>query len=192
MNQNIFKRNELLAKRVIAGLKSRNMNGYYCADRDSALAQALALIPEGSSVTMGGAMSAHEIGLVDALKAGNYNFIDRDEYEDKRAAMLVAYDADVFLSSVNAMTDDGVLINIDGNANRVSAIAQGPRKVVFIVGMNKVCGVQETWRRPSMPSASAWIRPARAPASAPTANRRIRFAASSSSPGSPGTRTGSM
>jgi hypothetical protein len=140
MNQNIFKRNELLAKRVIAGLKSRNMNGYYCADRDSALAQALALIPEGSSVTMGGAMSAHEIGLVDALKAGNYNFIDRDEYEDKRAAMLAAYDADVFLSSVNAMTDDGVLINIDGNANRVSAIAQGPRKVVFIVGMNKVCG----------------------------------------------------
>ena len=53
--------------------------------------------------------------------------------------MLMAYDADVFLSSCNAMTDDGVLINIDGNANRVSAIAQGPRKVVFIVGMNKVC-----------------------------------------------------
>ncbi|MBR1830253.1 MAG: LUD domain-containing protein, partial [Atopobiaceae bacterium] len=58
----------------------------------------------------------------------------------KRAAMLAAYDADVFLSSVNAMTDDGVLVNIDGNANRVSAIAQGPKKVIFIVGMNKVCG----------------------------------------------------
>ena len=85
-------------------------------------------------------MSAHEIGLVDALKAGPYNFIDRDEWDDKRAAMLAAYDADVFLSSVNAMTDDGVLVNIDGNANRVSAIAQGPKKVIFIVGMNKVCG----------------------------------------------------
>ena len=89
---------------------------------------------------MGGAMSAIEIGLVDALKAGPYNFIDRDEWEDKRAAMLAAYDADVFLASANAMTDDGVLINIDGNSNRVSAIAQGPKKVIFIVGMNKVCG----------------------------------------------------
>lgn len=52
--------------------------------------------------------------------------------------MLAAYDADVFLASVNAMTEDGVLVNIDGNSNRVSAIAQGPKKVVFIVGMNKV------------------------------------------------------
>ena len=84
-------------------------------------------------------MSAHEIGLVQALKEGNYRFIDRDAYEDKREAMLLAYDADVFLSSANAMTQDGVLVNIDGNANRVSAIAQGPRKVIFIVGMNKVC-----------------------------------------------------
>ena len=139
MNKNITARNEKLAKEVIKGLESRQMSGYWAADKEEALKQALALIPEGSSVTMGGAMSAHEIGLVEALKKGNYNFIDRDEADDPRAAMLAAYDADVFLSSVNAMTQDGILINIDGNANRVSAIAQGPRKVVFIVGMNKVC-----------------------------------------------------
>ena len=139
MDAMITKRNELLAQKVIKGLASRNMTGYYAADREEALKTALSLIPEGSSVTMGGAMSAHEIGLVDALKNGNYDFIDRDAYEDKRAAMLAAYDADVFLASANAMTEDGVLVNIDGNSNRVSAIAQGPRKVVFIVGMNKVC-----------------------------------------------------
>ena len=80
-----------------------------------------------------------EIGLKDAVKNGNYRFIDRDAMEDKRAAMLMAYDADVFLASCNALTEDGILVNIDGNANRVSAIAQGPKKVVFIVGMNKVC-----------------------------------------------------
>ena len=85
-------------------------------------------------------MSVHEIGLVDALRNGNYNFIDRDAIADKRAAMLAAYDADVFLASCNAITNDGVLVNIDGNANRVSAIAQGPKKVILIVGMNKVCG----------------------------------------------------
>ena len=134
MNPNIVKRNELLAQKVIKGLESRNMSGYYAASKEEALKLALTMIPEGSSVTMGGAMSAHEIGLVDALKAGNYNFIDRDAYEDKRAAMLAAYDADVFLSSANAMTDDGILVNIDGNSNRVSAICQGPKKVLFIVG----------------------------------------------------------
>ena len=139
MNANITQRNELLAKKLMKGLESRNMSAYYAADRDAAKAIALSLIPEGASVTMGGAMSAHEIGLVDALKAGNYRFIDRDAYEDKRQAMLLAYDADVFLSSANAITEDGVMINIDGNANRVSAICQGPKKVVFIVGMNKVC-----------------------------------------------------
>ena len=139
MNENIIKRNDLLAPNIIKSLKTRNMDGYYAHDREEAVKIALELIPEGSTVTMGGGMSVHEIGLVNALKEGNYNFIDRDEYEDKRAAMLAAYDADVFLASANAMTEDGVLVNIDGNANRVSAIAQGPKKVVLIVGMNKVC-----------------------------------------------------
>ena len=139
MNDNIFKRNELLAQKVIKGLASRNMTGYYAASAEEAKKIALDLIPEGSSISMGGGMSVHEIGLVEALKEGNYNFIDRDKAEDKRAAMLAAYDADFFLSGCNAMTEDGVLVNIDGNANRVSAIAQGPKKVIFIVGMNKVC-----------------------------------------------------
>ncbi|WP_026670297.1 lactate utilization protein [Butyrivibrio sp. AE3006] len=139
MNENIVKRNDLLSTKIIEGLKSRNMSGYYAKTKEEALELALKLIPKGSSITMGGAMSAHEIGLVDALQTPDYNFIDRDKAEDKRAAMLAAYDADVFLSSANAMTDDGILINIDGNANRVSAIAQGPKKVIFIVGMNKVC-----------------------------------------------------
>lgn len=139
MDPNIAHRNELLAQKVIKGLESRNMEGVYAATREEALAKALALISEGATVAMGGCMSAREIGLVDALKAGPYHFIDRDTIEDKRAAMLAAYDADVFLSSANAITEDGILVNIDGNSNRVSAIAQGPRKVLFIVGMNKVC-----------------------------------------------------
>ncbi|MBQ3281146.1 MAG: lactate utilization protein [Eubacterium sp.] len=139
MNENIYKRNELLAQKVIKGLESRNMAGYYAGSKEAALKMALDFIPEGSSVTMGGGMSVHEIGLVDALKQGNFNFIDRDDYEDKREAMLMAYDANFFLSSANAITEDGVMVNIDGNANRVSAIAQGPKKVLFIVGMNKVC-----------------------------------------------------
>ena len=139
MNENIIKRNELLAEKVIKGLESRNMTGYYAPTAKDALKKALELIPEGSKIAMGGAMSAHEIGLVEALKEGDYNFIDRDKAEDKRAAMLAAYDADFFLTSANAMTEDGVMVNIDGNSNRVSAIAQGPKHVIVIAGMNKIC-----------------------------------------------------
>ncbi|MBQ7470783.1 MAG: lactate utilization protein [Pseudobutyrivibrio sp.] len=142
MNENITKRNQLLAQKVIKGLESRNMKGYYAATKEEALKIALDLIPETSSVTMGGAMSAREIGLVDALKNGNYNFIERENAttdEEKRAAILKGYDADYFLSSANAITEDGVMVNIDGNSNRVSLIAHGPKHVIFIVGMNKVC-----------------------------------------------------
>lgn len=139
MDEMTTKKNELLAQTVIKGLKSRNMTGYYAANKEEALKLALSLIPEGSKVTMGGGASVHQIGLPDALKKGNYEFLDRDEVADKRAAMLWAYDADFYLASCNAITRDGILVNIDGNANRVSAIAQGPRKVLFIVSLNKVC-----------------------------------------------------
>ncbi len=139
MNENIGKRNERLAQKVIKGLESRNMRGFYAASKEEAKELALSLIPEGGSVTMGGSMSAHEIGLVEAVKAGNYRFIDRNDYADPREAYLQAYDADVFLASANAITEDGIMVNIDGTSNRVSAIAYGPKKVIFIVSMNKVC-----------------------------------------------------
>lgn len=138
MNENRVKRNDLLAKKVIAGLESRNMSGYYVNSKEEALKKALELIPKGSKITKGGSMSVLEIGLDVALKEGDYEYCDRDAATDKRAAELFAYDADVFLGSANAMTEDGILVNIDGNSNRVSAIAYGPRKVILIVGMNKI------------------------------------------------------
>lgn len=138
MNENITKRNALLAETVIKGLKSRNMSGYYAVNKEDALKQALELIPEGSTIAMGGCMSAHEIGLIKALEDGNYNYLDRAKM-NPREGLMAAYDSDIFLSSANAITNDGIMVNIDGNANRVSCIAQGPKKVVFIVGMNKVC-----------------------------------------------------
>ncbi|WP_315574472.1 lactate utilization protein [Oribacterium parvum] len=138
MDIHLEKRNEILAETVIKGLKSRNMTGYYAKNKEEALKLALGLIEKGSSITMGGCMSAKEIGLVSALEEGDYHFIDRTKLEP-REALLSAYDADIFLSSANALTDDGILVNIDGNANRVSCIAQGPKKVLFIVSMNKIC-----------------------------------------------------
>lgn len=140
MNINREKHYAALAAKVIKGLESRNMSGYYAATAEEAKEKALELIGKGSTVNMGGCQSVRDIGLFDVLSnSEEYNFIDRDKYEDRRVPILMAYDADVFLASANAITDDGIMVNIDGNGNRVSAIAQGPRKVIFIVGMNKVC-----------------------------------------------------
>jgi len=141
MEENRNKRNDLLAQQVIKGLASRNMTGYYVQTKEEALAKALELIPEGAKITKGGSLSVKEIGLHDALKSGNYDYHDRDEArtpEEKREVALFAYDADVYLGSTNAISEDGVLVNIDGNSNRVSAYAYGPAKVILIVGMNKV------------------------------------------------------
>lgn len=134
----VSSRNSKLAQKVIKGLESRNMTAEYAATREEALEKALQFIGKGSTVTQGGCMSSFQIGLVDALKEGEYTFLDRAEM-DPREALLAAYDADVFIASPNAITEDGILVNIDGNANRVSCIANGPHHVLFICGMNKVC-----------------------------------------------------
>ena len=120
------KRNDVLAQAVIKGLSSRNMTGYHAHTKEEALKLALELIPEKSKVTGGGSLTVQQIGR--RKKTG----------AEKRAAEEFAYSADVFIGSVNAVTADGVLVNIDGNANRVSAYAYGPKKLVLIAGMNKV------------------------------------------------------
>lgn len=134
-------RNQLLAQKVIKGLESRNMSGYYAETREEALTKALELIPEGSSIGWGGSVSVSEIGLRDAVINGNYQVFNRDiceTPEEKREIELKIFGADYFLCSSNAITEDGILVNIDGNSNRVAAIAYGPKKVIMIVGMNKV------------------------------------------------------
>ena len=141
MSEFIKERNRMLAQKVIKGLASRNMEGCFVETKEEALKKALEIIPEGAKVSWGGATSADEIGLLKAITEGNYEVRLRDAAttpEERRAAELFAYEADYFLASVNAITEDGILVNIDGNANRVSAIAYGPLHVLFIVGMNKV------------------------------------------------------
>ncbi len=141
MNSNIFSRNEKLAKKVIAGLRSRNMTGYYAETKEEALALALKLIPEGSTVGWGGSVSIHEIGLQQAVINGNYRELNREicrTPEESRALMLACFDADYYLCSSNAITEDGILVNMDGNSARVAAICFGPRHVLMVVGMNKV------------------------------------------------------
>ncbi len=138
---NMNTRNKMLAEKIIKGLEARNMVGYYAETKEEALAKALEIIPKGSSIGWGGSMSVNEIGLRDAVLNGNYQVFNRDACqtpEEKRQVELQIFGSDYFLCSSNAITEDGILVNIDGNSNRVAAIAYGPKNVVMIVGMNKV------------------------------------------------------
>lgn len=131
------KRGELLVK----NLRSRHFEAYYCESREQALEKALELIPEGATVGWGGALSAKQIGLLDAMNNGNYNAIDRDKApnpEQRKQAMKRCLLADVFITGANALSMDGQMVNIDGNGNRVAPIVYGPESIIVIAGMNKV------------------------------------------------------
>lgn len=134
-------RNQLLAEHMIKNLESRNMAGFYAESKEEALKLALDMMPAGSTVGWGGSASLTEIGLKQAVCEGGYQVINRDVCktpEEKRKAELACFDCDYFLASSNAVTHDGILVNIDKFGNRIAAIAFGAKNVILIVGMNKV------------------------------------------------------
>jgi len=136
------KRNALLGEKLVKNLKRRNIEAHYCPTAQEAVAKVMELIADGSSVTWGGSMTVRDMGIPQALKGrGTLKVLDRDVVEspeEKQQMYLRAFTADVYLSSANAISEDGVIVNIDGNGNRVAAITWGPKKVIFIIGLNKV------------------------------------------------------
>lgn len=131
---------------LVKNLRSRHFDAYYCANKEEALKKALELIPEGASVGWGGVMSAHEIGLIDAVRRGNYKALDRDACKTPEEREQIGYTCmgvDVFLTSANGLSIDGEMVNIDGTGNRVAAIVYGPKSVLVIAGMNKVVDTLE-------------------------------------------------
>lgn len=141
MDNVINERNEKLASKLIKELTRRHYDAFYCKTKTDALEMVMRLIPEGSSISWGGSVTVRELGIPQALHDGNYEVIDRDlakTPEETKDMYHKALSADFFLSSVNAITEDGLIVNIDGRGNRVAAITYGPEKVIFVVGMNKV------------------------------------------------------
>lgn len=140
-------RNERLAERMIKNLKRRNMEAFYCPTAEEAVKKVSELIADGSSVTWGGSMTIRDMDIPQALKErGTLEVLDRDVVTDREEVVKIyerAFTADVYLSSANAISEDGVIVNIDGNGNRVAAITWGPKKVIFIIGLNKVAQTVE-------------------------------------------------
>lgn len=140
-NEVIEKRNALLAKTVISNLEKRHFEAYYCPTTAEALQKALQLIPEGSSVGWGGSVTIREMGLTKAIHERNYTVIDRDlakSPEETAELQRKCLTTDYFITSTNAMSEDGILVNIDGNGNRLAAICFGPKNVIVICGINKI------------------------------------------------------
>lgn len=135
-------RNQLLAEKVIRNLQSRQFGAYYCENSEEAVQKALSLIPVNSTVSWGGSVTLSETGLIDRIKQKHYTVIDRDAAatsEERFQMMRRSLLCDTYLTSFNAVSEDGILVNVDSAGNRVAAIAFGPLNVIAVVGMNKVC-----------------------------------------------------
>lgn len=131
---------------MIKNLNRRNMEAFYCPTAEEAVKKVSELIADGSTVTWGGSMTVRDLGIPDILRhRGTLEVLDRDMVEDEavKDIYLRAFTADVYLTSANAISEDGIIVNIDGNGNRVAAITWGPKKVIFIIGLNKVAQTVE-------------------------------------------------
>ncbi len=132
---------EIVAQELVKALEKRNFEAYYASDVEDAKSIALSMIPKGATVASGGSVTLGQIGLIDAVKTADYNYLDRANPPagmDANGVLKAGLTADVYLTSSNAVTRDGQLVNIDGNGNRVAAMLYGPDKVIVILGTNKI------------------------------------------------------
>ena len=155
-----FYRNQ--AETIIKKLQSRKMEGYYCENREEAKAKLLELIGEGPrTISYGGSVTLDEIGAKEAVVAAGHDLIVRENYktpEEMKACYAKQAVSDVFMTSTNAITLDGELVNIDGRGNRLSLLVYGPDEVIVVAGMNKVvtdvdAGIERTQNFAAPPNA---------------------------------------
>lgn len=128
-------------KNTITALTRNNMEACFVETKQEALEKVLSYIKSNDSVAVGGSMTLKEIGVLDVLRNGEYNFLDRYSVSNPDDIMKVYFDsmsADVYMSSSNAITENGELYNVDGNCNRVAAITFGPKSVIIVAGVNKI------------------------------------------------------
>lgn len=129
------------AEDMAAVLRGRGFVASAFSDRSTAVEHIFSLIPQGAKVGLGGSVTLDDLGVVDRLRAGPWNLIDRyatKTWEERMDAYREALLSDVFVTGVNAITRAGELVCIDCSGNRVAAMIFGPRRVIVVAGVNKV------------------------------------------------------
>lgn len=129
-------------QRVMKNLELNNMKAYYAEDKAAVCKTVREMLFGGAVITAGGSVSLKESGVWDIISSPEYKFYDRLKpgisEEERLEAFRAAIGCDFFFCSSNAVTENGELVNVDGSANRISSIVFGPKKVVMIVGVNKI------------------------------------------------------
>lgn len=130
------------SQELIKRLGENNISACYVRDSRAAFEKVMSMIPEGSLVGFGDSLTLKQIGVLDALEKGNYTFLNPWKpgitVEENIRLKKRALTSDVFLTSTNALTLDGKIVNVDGHGNRVAAMLFGPGKVIIVAGVNKI------------------------------------------------------
>ena len=129
-----------LMEKTAAALERNNMKAFIAETKEEALEIAKTLLKDGDTVASGGSVTLKETGISDLLSSGKYNYLDRTGLsgDELKKCFRDAFSADVYFSSSNAITENGELYNVDGNANRIAAVTFGPDSVVIVAGFNKI------------------------------------------------------
>ena len=142
MKQFIQWHNDTFGEKVVKALEKNNFQAHYAVNRAAAIEKAMSLIPAGATIGVGGSWTLKELGIPEQLAKSGHTVYDHNipglAMEESLALRRKELLCDVFLSSANAITLDGQLVNTDGSGNRVAAMSFGPKKVIVIVGVNKI------------------------------------------------------
>ncbi len=131
-----------IIEKTMEALRKNNMQAYYANTGDEARELVASLLKKGCTVTHGGSVTLEQTGITGLISSGDYNYLDRSApgitREQKEEIYRKSFFADVYLTSANAITENGELYNVDGNSNRIAAIAYGPESVIVVAGFNKI------------------------------------------------------
>jgi len=142
MDKNLMAIHEKHAAKTIDNLAKNNILGFYVNSSEQAVEKVAGLMKEGELVAVGGSMTLFETGIIDHLRSGRYNFLDRYKEglsrDQQEEIFRKSFLADTYITSTNAITEAGELYNVDGTGNRVAAMIYGPRSVIVVAGINKI------------------------------------------------------
>lgn len=142
MDNNIKWVEEQKIKRTMENLEKNNIESYFVEDNTALIEKISELVKDGDTVSVGGSMTLFETGVIEFLRNGKFNFLDRYAEglngDDIKDIFRKTFSADAYFVSSNAVTEEGELYNVDGNGNRVAAMIYGPDNVIVIAGKNKI------------------------------------------------------
>lgn len=160
MNEFAFGVVEKRIRRTVDALQKNGMDAWYVKTAAEVVPLAASLMPEGATIACGGSVTLTQTGVMQLLASGKYHFLDRGDLSGEALQKVFrdAFSADWYCMSSNAITEQGELYNVDGNANRIAALAFGPKNVLIVAGYNKIV--------PDLAAADARVRAMAAPANA--------------------------